>query len=146
MAHCMILYRNKMFIGDEFFHCLAYNFHRVLCGAQRIFNGLCLFRTSILGVPRKIRYSLELAEIWTLYHWVLDFSLFRTRLASTRSLNTSLEVEHRFDQISKVQIHYANTEMHTQEIRIDRVFLMNFYTNEDLSRHCLKCSTQKLIS
>ena len=27
--------------------------------------------------------------------------------------------------------------MHTQEIRLDPVLLMNFYTNEELSKHCL---------
>ena len=32
---------------------------------------------------------------------------------------------------SKVQIHYANTEVNTQEIRLDPLLLMNFYTNED---------------
>ena len=39
---------------------------------------------------------------------------------------------------SKVQIHYSNTEVQTNEIRLDPVLLMNFYTNEDLSKHFLK--------
>ena len=37
-----------------------------------------------------------------------------------------------------MQIHYANTEVNTQEIRLDPLLLMNFYTNGDLSKHCLK--------
>ena len=37
-----------------------------------------------------------------------------------------------------MQIHnYANTEVRTQEIRLDPVLLKNFYTNEDLSKHCI---------
>ena len=39
---------------------------------------------------------------------------------------------------SKVQIHYANTEVNIQETRLDPLLLMNFYTNEDLWKHCLK--------
>ena len=39
---------------------------------------------------------------------------------------------------SKVQIHYANTKVNTKEIRLDPLLLMNIYTNEDLSKHCLK--------
>ena len=39
---------------------------------------------------------------------------------------------------SKVHIHYANTEVNTHEIRLDSLLLMNFYTNEDLSKHCFK--------
>ena len=39
---------------------------------------------------------------------------------------------------SKVQIRYANTEVNTHEIRLLPLLLMNFYTNEDLSKHCLK--------
>ena len=39
---------------------------------------------------------------------------------------------------SEVPIHYTNTEVNTQEIRLDPLLLMNFYTNEDLSKHCLK--------
>ena len=37
-----------------------------------------------------------------------------------------------------MHIHYANTEANAQEIRLDPLLLMNFYTNEDLSKHCLK--------
>ena len=39
---------------------------------------------------------------------------------------------------SKVQIQYANNEANTQEIRLDPLLLMNFYTNEVLSKHCLE--------
>ena len=37
-----------------------------------------------------------------------------------------------------MEIHYANTEVNTQEIRLDPLLLMNLYTNEDLSKHCLE--------
>ena len=69
--------------------------HRIftsLCGARIIFTGVCLFLTSILWVPRKICYSLGPAEIWLLYTGVFNFSVFCTRLVSTRSLKQGVFV------------------------------------------------------
>ena len=45
-------------------------------------------------------------------------------------------------QYPKCTFHYANTEVHTQEIPLHPVRLKNFYTNEDLLKHCLKSLTQ----
>ena len=75
------------------------------------------------------------------FRWVMPLSNFDPLGAKKNMIFTGVgwnivTLHWGFDPISKVQIHYANTEVHTQEICLDPLRLMNFYTNEYLSKHC----------
>ena len=114
-----------------------FNIHQLVCGTQRIFTGLCLFLTSILWVPRKYdihrgRFTLGSSILAFLHRIGFHQITVFVQLMIIQLLKSSINLTQ-----SKVQIHYANTEVNTQEIRLDPLLLMNFYTNEDLSKPCL---------
>ena len=118
--------------------------------SQRIFTSLCVgHREFSLGYALSNFYPLGAKKNMIAIHWgrfilgstILAFlhqigfyqiTVF-VQLMIIQLLKSSIDLTQ-----SKVQIHYANTEVNTQEIRLDPLLLMNFYTNEDLSKHCLK--------
>ena len=104
---------------------------RVFPQALKIFTSLCVGHREFpltLGGKKNMIFT-GVGRNMVALHWILQFYPFLRRIGFHQITETGV---YRFYPISKVHNHYANTEVNTQEIRLDPL------PNEDLSKHCLK--------